>query len=44
MFWKAKKRQKPKSTSEILKEKSNQFQERMREKTGEELTGSLRKH
>jgi len=44
MFWKAKKRQKPKSTPEILKEKSAQFQERMREKTGEELTGSLRKH
>ncbi|GAG47981.1 unnamed protein product [marine sediment metagenome] len=43
IFWKAKKRQRPKSTDEILKEKSGQFQERMREKTGEELTGSLGK-
>ena len=44
MYWKSKKKQKPKSTNEILKEKSGEFQERMREKVGgDEVTKSLGK-
>ena len=42
MYWKSKKKQKPKTTDEILKEKSGEFQERMRDKTGE-VSGSLGK-
>jgi len=44
MYWKSKKRQKPKTTDEILKEKSGKFQERMREPTEhDEVAGKLGK-
>jgi len=42
IYWKSKKKQKPKSTDEILKDKEKQFQRRMQEQ-GSEVIGSLGK-
>ena len=42
IYWRSKKKQKPKSTDEILKDKEKQFQRRMSEQ-GSEVTGSLGK-
>jgi uncharacterized protein HemX len=42
IYWRSKKRQKPKSHKKILEDKNKQFQERM-QKPGEEVTGDLRK-
>lgn len=42
LYWKSKKKQKPKSTDEILKDKSKEFQERMQEQ-GKEVIGRLGK-
>lgn len=42
IYWKSKKKQKPKSTDEILKDKEKQFQERMKEQS-HEVIGSLGK-
>lgn len=42
IYWRSKKKQKPKSTDEILKDKEKQFQERMQEQ-GSEVIGKLGK-